>query len=168
MRTVWRAEELRRLPLGTMYTTVVEEVARVVRRPEMEGRCTVVADATGVGMPVMEMLRRSRMRAGLTPVILTGTSGPAHCTDGVWHVGRRELLTGLREMLEGRRVRIPETEVGKSLLEELANVELEVGRRVRLGAERGSVHDDLAFALALACWRTRLGRVGFVGSGRVF
>ena len=104
MRTVWRAEELRRLPLGTMYTTVVEEVARVVRRPEMEGRCTVVADATGVGMPVMEMLRRSRMRAGLTPVILTGTSGPAHCTDGVWQVGRRESLTGLREMLEGRRV----------------------------------------------------------------
>ena len=29
------------------------------------------------------------------------------------------------------------------------------------------MHDDLAFALALACWRTRLGRVGFVGSGRV-
>ena len=79
MRTVWRAEELRRLPLGTMYTTVVEEVARVVRRPEMEGRCTVVADATGVGMPVMEMLRRSRMRAGLMPVILrVERSGALH------------------------------------------------------------------------------------------
>src|SRR3954465_2783212 len=68
MRTVWRGGgggggrrggrgargggELRRLPLGTMYTTVVEEVARVVRRPEIEGRCTVVTDATGVGMPV--------------------------------------------------------------------------------------------------------------------
>ena len=44
-RTVWRAQELRRLPLGTLYTTVVEQVARLVRRPEMEGRWTVVADA---------------------------------------------------------------------------------------------------------------------------
>jgi len=167
VRTVWEADPLRRLPLGTLYTTVVEQVARLVRRPEMEGRCTVVADATGVGMPVMEMLRRAGMRARLMPVIVTSSSGPARCTEGVWHVGRRELLTGLREMLEERRVRIPETEVGKSLVEELANVELESGGRVRSGAERGAVHDDLAFALALACWRTRLGRAGLVGAGRV-
>ena len=97
------------------------------------------------------------------PVIVTSSSGPAHCTEGVWHVGRRELLTGLREMLEERRVRIPETEVGRSLVEEAGEYGVGVGGPGEVGGGAGAVHDDLAFALALACWRTRLGRVGLVG-----
>jgi hypothetical protein len=45
-----------RLPLGTRDGEVVRRVRALTSGPEM-ARCEVVADATGVGMPVLEMLR---------------------------------------------------------------------------------------------------------------
>src|SRR5665213_992763 len=48
---------LERVPLGTTYPEVVAAVRETVSHPEVAGRCSVVVDATGVGSPVVDMLR---------------------------------------------------------------------------------------------------------------
>src|SRR5690349_12605615 len=53
---------LERAPLGTTYAELIASVQRVVGQEQLRDRCKVVVDATGVGGPVMEMLRRARVR----------------------------------------------------------------------------------------------------------
>src|SRR5204863_6945906 len=55
--TSLRLRYLERVARGTPYTGVVERVRQVVRTPELAGRCHLIVDATGVGAPVVDMLR---------------------------------------------------------------------------------------------------------------
>jgi hypothetical protein len=50
---------LERLKLNTHYTAVVNRVGELVRVTQLLGRCTVVGDATGVELPVLELLRQN-------------------------------------------------------------------------------------------------------------
>src|SRR5437867_9477535 len=95
----YRVRFLERLPLGTPYPDVVERVRRVVRSKGLAGRCTLALDATGVGAPVLDMLRRANLGCGIEPVVLTGGERESHGGGG-WHVPKRDLITGLRVMLE--------------------------------------------------------------------
>jgi hypothetical protein len=61
-----RLRYLERVPLGTPYPDIVERVRRTTRAPELDGRCHVAVDATGVG----------RRRAGAR--VTTG------CRNGTW------------------------------------------------------------------------------------
>src|SRR6266576_235009 len=71
----FRVLYLERAPLGTPYPRVVERVRQVVRRSAREGRCTLVVDATGLGAPVVDMLRIANLRCEIAPVLLTGGEG---------------------------------------------------------------------------------------------
>ena len=66
-----RLRYLERVPLGTPYPDVVERVARVTGSPELAGRCHLIVDATGVGRPVVDLLRRAKTECSLIPVIIT-------------------------------------------------------------------------------------------------
>src|SRR5260370_23048349 len=68
----FRMQFLERLALGTPYQTVVERVRQVVRQRPLMGRCTLVMDATGVGAPVLDLLRVANLGGGIVPVNLTG------------------------------------------------------------------------------------------------
>src|SRR5512142_290138 len=70
-----RVQILERLRLGTAYRSVVARVRDIVRRPEFLGRCVVVVDATGVGMPVVEMLREAGLGSEVAPVTITSGFG---------------------------------------------------------------------------------------------
>src|SRR5437899_56723 len=63
---------LERVPLGTPYPDIVERVCELVRVPELKGRCVVVVDSTGVGAPVVDLLRRAPLEAWLVAVTITG------------------------------------------------------------------------------------------------
>ena len=67
-----RLRYLERVPLGTPYPEVVERVAQVTRSAELAGRCHLVVDATGVGRPVVDLLRRARLGCVVMPVMITG------------------------------------------------------------------------------------------------
>jgi hypothetical protein len=67
----------------------------------------------------------------------------------------------LRGMMERKELRIAAgSREGGHLIEELANVRWD-------SRAPSSVHDDLAFALALACWRATFGTVGPIAHGRL-
>ena len=150
-----RIRYLQRIPLGTPYTKVVEQVGEIVRHPMMGGRCRLVADAPGVGAPVVDLLKAAHLNCSLTPVMIT--SGERASSQGdQWNVPKRDLLMNLLVMLEAGELRIPRRlgEAG-ALVRELSAVEMRhrAGGGVRMGADGAGEHDDLVMAVALACWR---------------
>ena len=53
---------LERLPLGTSYPDVVEYVESLMARPPLLGGADLVVDATGVGRPVVDLLRERHLK----------------------------------------------------------------------------------------------------------
>lgn len=148
---------LERLRLGTPYLEVARRVAEVARSSALQGPRRLVLDATGVGTPVVEMIKAARPGCEVSPVLITGGANEHH--DGrAWCVPKVELLSGLRELLEKGELRIARklAEAG-TLVRELVDVRTRVraSGRMRLGADGFGEHDDLVIAVALACWGAR-------------
>ncbi len=112
----------------------------VVRSPELAGGCQLVADATGVGRPVMDMLDREPLGCQLLKVMITGGNFE-NSEGGYYCVPKRDLITGLQVILERGGLKIAEGmgELG-ALLEEMSamrvKVQSEGARAVRRVAGR--------------------------------
>ena len=141
-----RLRHLHRVRLGTPYPDVVRVIKDIASSPVLDGRCTVVVDATGVGAPVVDLLKRAGMRARVVPVSIT--PGERENSDGRgFRVPRRDLIAGLQVLFEDKSFEIAGgLAYTKPLMDELALL------RGNLGT---TGHDDLVLALSLAWWWTR-------------
>lgn len=152
---------LERPPLGTPYPAIVERVRELVLKEELKGKTTLVADATGVGPPVIDLLRQ----AGLNPMAVTITGGDTVTKEDwrTWRVPKRDLATSVQVLLQTQRLRIAEgLEYGLALARELLNFRVKIDPQTihdSYEAWREGMHDDLVLAVALACWWGEHGRV---------
>lgn len=144
---------LERMPLGTPFPEVVRRIQTIVEK--LGWNCSVAVDATGLGAPVVDMLREARMSCELSPVVITAGEKPRQ-ERGRWYVPRRDLIGAIQMLLETEQLRI-----AKDLRECPTLVRELVGMRVN---GEGREHDDLVFAVGLACWVAERPRNGF---GRV-
>ena len=156
--TALRLRHLERIPLGTPYTEVVDRVVAVTRSADLAGRCDLIADATGVGRPVMDMLRRAELGCRrLWPVVITSGDLERHA-DGHYRVPKRDLIVGLQLLLQRRGLQIAEgMKFGPVLAREMAEMRVKItpSGNEQYGAWREGEHDDLVLAVALACWGAR-------------
>ena len=152
--TGYELRHVERVNLNTPVQQVVERAEHLLRTPQLWGRSTLALDATGAGLPVVDLLK-SR---GICPVAITITSGKDASQVGIssYRVPKRELVRTLVTLLESGRLRcalgLP---FGKQFIEELLVFQLRLNRRTgraSYGSGSGSVHDDLVLAVALACW----------------
>jgi len=164
-----------RMPLGTTYPNVVERVRAVMGTPELYRQCELVVDSTGVGAPVVDMLRSAGLGCDISSVTITGgekESGGQGYGGGVYNVPKRDLIASVQLALEQGELRIAR-ELGSAgpLVEELLDVR-KTGResgRDRVGADRAGEHDDLVIAVALECWKgRRVTKVNSFGKTRLF
>jgi hypothetical protein len=128
-------------------------VRRITASAELAGRCLVVVDATG-GRAVVDLLRRARLEGGLAPVVATSGRRESRAA-GYYRVPKRNLILGMHSMLARGRVRIASGLRDKpALMRELQQMELRLSPhgRERFGSWHAGEHDDLVFAMALACW----------------
>lgn len=145
---------LERCKLGTPYPAVVARVAELLRGAPLRGRAYLVADATGVGRPVVDLLRQ----AGLRPVPVTIHGGAQLTRDpvtGYLNVPKRELISGAQVQLQAKRLKIATgLAEARTLVSELLSFEVKISDAGTdtYGAWREGAHDDLVFALALAVW----------------
>jgi hypothetical protein len=148
---------LQRAPLGTGYPAVVEAVREAVWSEELRGRCALAVDATGLGAPVVDMLRAAGLGCDISAVTIT--SGERESQQGMnFSVPKRDLMAGLQLKLDEGELRIARGIEGVgALVKELMNVRMSARGmgRVRVGADGTGEHDDLVVALALAVWRAR-------------
>lgn len=145
MEKVTMIRRVERVPLETPYAEVPALVGRVLRGLPSGATKTLLVDATGVGAPVIEMLKAAGLPGRLTPVVITGGQNVG-LMQGAETVPRRALLENLRSMLETGVLRAAEGLAG------WADLRREL---LAMGRQGGSEHDDLVFALALGAWGAR-------------
>jgi len=146
---------LERLPLGTPYTQVVARIGQIVRSLPAEPNVWLVADATGVGSPLVEMVRKLELGKRLFPVKVTSGDAEPH-SDGRFHyVPRSYLINRLILQFETPLFKVAsELPLAGVLLQELAGLRVKVsqsGNETYCVGREGQ-HDDLVFALSLANW----------------
>jgi threonine dehydrogenase-like Zn-dependent dehydrogenase len=155
-----------RMPLGMSYPKIVERVKEILGSEELCGNCVLVVDATGVGAPVVDMLRAARLGCEIVAVVITG----GERGNGNGSVPKRDLMAGLQALLDEGKLKIARMRETGRLVGELVDMKRSVSGsgRVRIGADGYGEHDDLAIALALACWRAQGRRQNGEGTGRLF
>ena len=132
----------------------MERVKEVVRWGELAGRSTMIVDATGVGTPVVDMLKRAGLGCLLAPVLITGGDLQRR-EQGYYMVPKRDLMAGMVVRLERGQLKIAAgLKGGEQLMREMAGMRVRVraSGREEYGARRAGEHDDLVVAVALACW----------------
>jgi hypothetical protein len=164
-RPHYECRHLERLPLGTPYLTgrdwpveargVGERLRALFAQPVLRD-CQAAIDETGVGRAVVDALRTLRLGIWLRPVTVTAGLRLSQEADGSCCVPKRDLVGTVQALLGQNRLTIaaalPLTPV---LLTELANYRIKItaaGHETFSGDWRCGQHDDLVFALALACW----------------
>jgi hypothetical protein len=148
---------LERMELGTPYPEVVERVVQVTRSGELYGRCHLAVDGTGVGRPVVDLLRRARPNCVLLPAIIT--SGDQETSGGGYsRIPKRDLIVQLQVLLQCGALRIAAgLKDAAALVAEMQAMRVKVtsAGHEQYGAWREGTHDDLVFAVALACWAAK-------------
>jgi len=150
---------IERLQLATPYPLVVDRVEQVMQRLEAKAlprhgprKFTVelLIDATGVGLPIADMLRER----GLSPrvILFTGSDRINEQPQGVVSVGKSWMVSRLQVLLQSQRLHLPLTPEAGVLAKELQDFEVKVSESAHasFNAKSGS-HDDLVVALGLSC-----------------
>jgi hypothetical protein len=164
----WRPDynvtALKRWPLGTSYVDIVQWLVRLFQqpgfRPEGGPPPVLVADETGVGVAVVEMIREALIRARLAGymVSVTITAGSAVSLveggKGRWRVAKKQLASVLVTLFSGHRLHIAEVPERAVLIKEAQafSVKITPEGNETIESWREAEHDDLVLALALACW----------------
>lgn len=117
------------------------QIQRVQVATDRYNRAVITCDATGLGDPLLEMLKRAGCRAEAYP--FTAKSKAA-------------LVDALAMALEQGQIRLPRPELWPELIDELEGFEYDVtdAGNVRTSAPAG-MHDDCVMALGLALWPVR-------------
>lgn len=155
---------LQRLPLGTPYhpdvaARLAEVVTNIRARPLPEGQpplpITMVIDATGVGTPIVDVLREPLRDKHVRLEPATFNHGDRlKYEEGELRMGKAWLVSRLQALLQTKRIHLPETAEARSLERELLDYEIRIDEDAndRYGAFKVGTHDDLVTALGLACY----------------
>ena len=170
--TTYAVRDLRRWPLRTPYTTIVNDVTRLVgvdlpgaaRRPDQAPlrRPALVVDATGVGAAVVDLFRAARNRGQLQANLLAVLITAGHSTtpgEYAMHVPKKALVSVLQVLLQARRLKVADLPERDMLVKELDNFQVKITAAGNETFEswREQDHDDLVLAVALACWQGERG-----------
>lgn len=160
--TIYNLRHLERPALRTPYPDIVDRIKEIMAAPALEGKAILVVDATGVGRPVLDMMRRE----GLSPIGITITGGKsAAASDDGYHIPKLDLAMALQVLFGSSRLKIAK---GMALTEpfikemEAFQAKIKANGTASYEAWRESDHDDLVLSVAMAAWwvlRTSPGRI---------
>src|SRR5262249_30891599 len=147
------ARHIQRWHLGTGYMTVAEDVKKMFADGPLKGTVLGV-DQTGVGVPVVEVLRAARIDCRLYPITITAGLQASRQDDG-WHVAKVQLVSTAQVLLQSRRLEIvPTLPEAKMLSKELLSFKVRItpAANETYAAWREGDKDDLVLALCMAAW----------------
>jgi hypothetical protein len=161
VRLEYRVRHLKRPALGMPYPDQVGRIIELVKA--IGGEIVLVVDATGVGLPVTNMLwARLRKEIEGTDIYITRcnvtiTGGDAVTrTPGGVRVPKRDLISAPLVLMQNGQLKIAEgLSLRDTLVKELLNFRVKINISTAhdsYEAWREGDHDDLVLAVAMACW----------------
>jgi hypothetical protein len=160
----YAVRHLQRWPLGTRYAEIAEDLRGLLTQPPQRqpphdrpplAWCPMAVDATGAGLPVLEMLRGADLPADLRGVVITSGHQESRDDTGLYHVPKKTLVATMQLLIQGHRLRIaPDLPLAEPLANELTTFRVRVTAAGNETFEswRERDHDDLVLAVALAAW----------------
>ena len=144
---------LERLPAGTPFPDIADRVEQVVEQlaERSDTSPTLFLDATGLGQPIVDLVKQRLERGKLVSVFFT--FGDRRSQEGtVITLGKAFLVAELQTLLQTHRLHLPETPQARTLAADLLDYEirLEPDANERYGAFSVGHQDDLVTALGLA------------------
>lgn len=171
----WRYElkRMQRWDIGTGYDDIVQWLVKAYSRTPARGGLagTVLAiDYTGVGVAVVEWLRKELSAAGAKAVIRPiwihgGAKASPNPTSGGWNVPKRELVSALQVLMGTKRLLVEQSMANcGNLVKEFENFKVkqnEATGHESFEAWREHDHDDMVLAAAIALWTGEQGQREF-------
>jgi len=158
---VYVARHVGRLPLGTSYPDIARHIAELVESLVKRGisRPRIIVDSTGVGAPVVDILREALKGRSRDLIAATFTHGDKYTQNDESHqrqgstasVGKAYLVSRLQALLQTNRLKLPKTPETEALAKELKEYEIRIDQDAndKYGAFKVGTHDDLVTALGL-------------------
>jgi hypothetical protein len=173
---IFKIPYLRRIPTGLSYVEIIERITQVLDNlvdllqshyskvyaipkllPKTEtvarNHLWVMVDATGVGQPVVDLLREARPKLRITAVTFTGGNEmDVSLGSKRGSLPKSYMVSRLQALFAVGRVELPDTPETEALISELQDYEVRVSDsgRESYGAFKEGAHDDLVTALGLA------------------
>ncbi len=144
---------LERPPLGTSYPAIIARLKDLIARLPAYERLKIVVDRSGVGRPVVDLMRAAKLE--IIPITITGGGSVNGAMWSGYNVPKKELVSNLVIIFQAGRLKIaralPEAAV---LIEELQNFKMKItiAGNESYEAWSKSDHDDLVIAATLAAW----------------
>jgi hypothetical protein len=140
--------------LGVDYPTIAEDLRPMLAA--LSPRPTLVADETGVGIGVLQILRRAKLPlAAIKGICITAGHQTTFRPEGGFNVPKKELVACGQSALQGKRLDIsPKLKDARTLRKELRNfvVKINLNATESYEAWRENEHDDLVLAVCMAVW----------------
>ena len=150
----YHIRHLKRFQLGTTYPAIVQRLVELTDNVLLNKKYQLVVDATGVGRPVVDLLRQAK----ISTIPVTISAGDKEAFDnemGGWRVPKRILVSNLQVLLQTKILKFAsDIEDIQILVNELLNFKVKITPTGNdtYEAWREGDHDDLVLAMALAAW----------------
>jgi hypothetical protein len=136
------------------YPRIAEEVVSIMRRPPLATRAQLLIDATGCGLPVLQMLRRMGLES--TGITITGGDEVGRNAAGLT-VPKASLVSALQVVMQTQRLKVaPQLPAGRTLAAEMGDFQRRqnaITGKNQFATWREGAHDDLVLSVAMAVWR---------------
>ena len=147
----YRVPMVTRAPPNLPYPRIAERLIQISTTPPFLGGCHLVVDSTGVGRPVIDLLR-----AGPVPPVGVSITGGQHPHGGgrAYTVPKRDLISAAVLAFQSGRLQIAAgADHAETLVKELTafQVKISAAGNDTYSAPSGQ-HDDLVLALAIGLW----------------
>lgn len=145
---------LYRFPLKTSYVDIVKRIGGMLQTDELRDNATPIVDATGVGSPVIDMMRN----AGIHPVSITITGGDSVNKEAGdnYRVPKRDIVSTLQVLFQTGQLKVADKlSLAPVFIQELINFKVTINVKTAhdsYEAWREGVHDDLVLSVGLAAW----------------
>jgi hypothetical protein len=144
--------ELQRAPLNVPYPKIVDGISKLTHNYLALHNYTFLVDYTGVGRPVVDMLREQQIN-----VIAINTTGGifSNWKSGIEvSVPKKDIVTSLKATLESNRLQIIDSLTNYSLIiQEFVNFTEKKNEFANLQFEaKYGYHDDIVMSIGLAIW----------------
>jgi len=151
IRNEYATRKIERPPLGTSYPDIVRRTKAILQHPDIVGETQLIVDATGVGIPVIEMMKEE----GLNPIGIWITGGDQWSkVDYGYRVPKRDIATAAQIVFQSRRIKIARSlELAPVMIQEMGNFRIKIeNQHDKYEAWRSGQHDDIVLSQAIILW----------------